>query len=114
VERFWDGIRRGVAVIEIVNAAVLEIGWVIGRDFPDQDFSIVDRTSVAVMQRLGLRQVPSFDDDFAMVRACGRVLSSFANPRFLKSKVWAITARPYSFVADSFAAAEAQPADVQQ
>jgi predicted nucleic acid-binding protein len=40
----------------------------IGSDFDDQDFSIVDRTSFAVMQRLGVLRVASFDSDFAVFR----------------------------------------------
>jgi uncharacterized protein len=36
--------------------------------FRDQKFSIVDRTSFAVMHRLGLHRVASFDDDFAIYR----------------------------------------------
>ena len=67
-ERFWDGLRAGVAQIEPVGTADLEIAYEIGRRFPDQDFSIIDRTSFAVMQRLGIVRAASFDDDFAVFR----------------------------------------------
>jgi uncharacterized protein len=67
-EQFWEGLRRGVAVIEPVSAADLEGAWAIGQAFPDQDFSLIDRTSFAVMERLGLHRVASFDDDFAVYR----------------------------------------------
>jgi predicted nucleic acid-binding protein len=67
-ERFWLGIRRGVAQLEKVTAADLEAAWAIGEVFPDQNFSIVDRTSFAVMERLGLTRAASFDDDFAIYR----------------------------------------------
>lgn len=67
-ERFWEGLQGGVAEIEDVGAADLAVAWAVGEAFPDQDFSIVDRTSFAVMQRLGLRRVASFDDDFAVFR----------------------------------------------
>lgn len=67
-ERFWESLRSGVAVIEAVTAADLEVAWAIGEAFSDQDFSIVDRTSFAVMQRLGLRRVATFDNDFAVYR----------------------------------------------
>ena len=40
----------------------------IGELFTDQRFSIVDRTSFAVMERLGLTRVASFDQDFAIYR----------------------------------------------
>jgi predicted nucleic acid-binding protein len=46
----------------------MEAAWKIGEIFPDQDFSIVDRTSFAVMERLGLTRAASFDDDFAVYR----------------------------------------------
>lgn len=48
--------------------ADLEAAWVIGQIFPDQDFSMVDRTRFAVMQRLGIQQVATFNDDFAIFR----------------------------------------------
>ena len=66
--RFWAGLKGGVAAVEPVMAADLEVAWSIGESFPDQDFSIVDRTSFAVMQRLGIRRVAAFDDDFAVFR----------------------------------------------
>lgn len=67
-ERFWAAVRSGAAVIEPVGAADLESAWAIGRAFEDRDFSIVDRTSFAVMQRLGIMRAASFDDDFAIFR----------------------------------------------
>lgn len=67
-ERFWAGIRAGIATIEPVGPADLEVAWSIGETFADQDFSIVDRTSFAVMQRLGVHRVASFDSDFAIYR----------------------------------------------
>ena len=51
-----------------MTATDLEVAWAIGEAFPDQDFSIVDRTSFAVMQRLGVHRVASFDADFAVYR----------------------------------------------
>lgn len=67
-ENFWLGVRRGVAELEKVTVADLETAWSIGETFPDQNFSIVDRTSFAVMERLGLTRAASFDDDFAVYR----------------------------------------------
>jgi predicted nucleic acid-binding protein len=67
-EQFWNGIRRGIAKVELVTGADIEAAWAIGQTFPDQSFSIVDRTSFAVMERLGLTRVASFDDDFAIYR----------------------------------------------
>lgn len=67
-ERFWAGLREGIAELEPVRASDLEAAWSMGEAFPDQDFSLVDRTSFAVMERLGVRQVAAFDDDFAIYR----------------------------------------------
>lgn len=67
-ERFWDGIRQGVAELEAVTPGDLEAAWAIGLAYSDQDFSIVDRTSFAVMERRGIVRVLSFDDDFAIYR----------------------------------------------
>jgi uncharacterized protein len=67
-ERFWEGLRSGVASVEPVVPADLEVAWAVADRFPDQDFSIVDRTSFASMLRLGLRRVATFDDGFAVFR----------------------------------------------
>ena len=67
-EAFWQGLRSGVASMEIVGPADLQAAWTMGRDFPDQDFSLVDRTSFAVMERLGLERAASFESDFEVYR----------------------------------------------
>ena len=67
-ERFWGAIRAGAVSVEAVIAADLDVAFGIGEDFPDQDFSIVDRTSFAVMQRLGVFRAASLDGHFAIFR----------------------------------------------
>ncbi len=67
-ERLWATLRGGAASVEQVGPGDLEVAWTIGEAFPDQDFSIVDRTSFAVMQRLGVHRVATFDSDFAVFR----------------------------------------------
>ena len=67
-KRFWEVIRDGAASVEIVGAGDLNAAWQIGEEFPDQDFSIVDRTSFAVMRRVSLTRVASLDSDFAIFR----------------------------------------------
>lgn len=63
-----------MAAIEPVSAADLEVAWGIHDRFRDQGFSVVDCTSFAVMQRLGILRTATFDDDFAVFRF-GRDLS---------------------------------------
>jgi predicted nucleic acid-binding protein len=58
----------GVASVEPVNSADLQVARVITEEFADQDFSLVDCTSFAVMRRLGLDRAASFDADFAIFR----------------------------------------------
>jgi len=67
-ERFWGQMRSGAVWVETVTAGDLEVAWSIGEAFRDQDFSIVDRTSFVVMERLGISKVASFDKDFAIYR----------------------------------------------
>ena len=55
-------------MIEPVGPADLEAAWQMGQAWKDQDFSIVDRTSFAVMLRLGIERAASLDDHFAVFR----------------------------------------------
>lgn len=67
-DSFWRGARAGAVAIEPVTAEDLDAAFVVGEAFPDQSFSIVDRTSFVALQRLGVRRVASFDHDFAVFR----------------------------------------------
>lgn len=64
----WATIRNGAAVIEPVDQRDLDRAWTIATDFADQDFSLVDCTSFALIERLGIRQAFSFDRDFLIFR----------------------------------------------
>lgn len=75
--RFWAEIRAGAATVEPVLPADLEAAWQIGERFPNQDFSIVDRTSFALMERLGITTAASLDDDFAIYRYGPRLDRAF-------------------------------------
>jgi predicted nucleic acid-binding protein len=76
-ERFWERLRDGVAALEQVGPADLEAAWQIGVAWKDQDFSIVDRTSFAVMRRLGIERAASLDDHFAVFRFGPQRLRAF-------------------------------------
>ena len=67
-ETLVNEIRTGVARVEPATVADLEIAARIHDHFPDQGFSIVDRTSWSVMQRLGIREAVSFDRDYSIYR----------------------------------------------
>ena len=67
-ERFFESIRTGLAKLEYIESRDVEAAWAIGLGFPDQDFSIVDRTSFALMERIGVPRVATFDSDFAIYR----------------------------------------------
>ncbi len=76
-ERFGTGLRDGGVAIEPVGLADLETAWQIGQAWRDQDFSIVDRTSFAIMLRLGIERAASLDDHFAVFRFGPRRRHSF-------------------------------------
>jgi predicted nucleic acid-binding protein len=67
-EVFWERIRSSSVHIEPVTPVDLEAAWTIGSSFPKQDFSLIDRTSLAVMERTGITKAATFDDDFQAFR----------------------------------------------
>lgn len=67
-EKLITGIRSGIARIEVSAVADLEVAATIGTIFADQDFSLSDRTSWAVMERLGIHDAISLDRDFRIYR----------------------------------------------
>lgn len=67
-EQLINSIRAGIARVEDATLADLEVAASIRPAFPDQTFSIVDRTSWSVMQRLGVHEAIAFDRDFSIYR----------------------------------------------
>ena len=67
-EQLVNGIRMGIARVEPAIIADLETAAGIGESFPDQRFSLVDRTSWAIMHRLGIRDAVALDADFSIYR----------------------------------------------
>ena len=63
-----NSIRAGRARIEPATIADLEVAAQIYEAFPDQRFSIVDRTSWSIMQRLGVHEAVAFDRDYSIYR----------------------------------------------
>lgn len=67
-DRLWQTAMEGGITVEPVTLGDLERAWQIRAEFSDQSFSLVDCTSFAVCERLRLRDVAAFDDDFAVFR----------------------------------------------
>lgn len=76
-ESFWRAMRRGIAQLEMVGAADFEAAWLIGERFADQEFSLTDRTSFALMERLHINTAASFDNHFAIYRFGGAKSEAF-------------------------------------
>lgn len=64
------GLIVGRHLADVLTAAPEDVraALVVGDRFADQDFSLVDRTSWAVMERHGIDEAISFDTDFAVYR----------------------------------------------
>lgn len=67
-ETWLTTVRTGLAAVEHVREVDVERGIAIGREYPDQRFSLVDRTTFAAMERLRHTRVITFDDDFLVFR----------------------------------------------
>jgi predicted nucleic acid-binding protein len=58
----------GWCSIEMVTNEDLAAAELIRASFADQRFSLIDRTSFAFLERLGISRVASFDNDFVVYR----------------------------------------------
>ena len=67
-EDFCQRIMHGWCRIEIATYEDLQLAEAIRGAFPDQKFSLVDRTSFVVMERLGVARVASLDNDCSIYR----------------------------------------------
>ena len=67
-EGFCQRIMGGWCRIEVATYEDLQAAEAIRNAFLDQKFSLVDRTSFVVMERLGLARVASFDNDLSIYR----------------------------------------------
>jgi predicted nucleic acid-binding protein len=66
--KFWDALFSGIVELIPVGSADLRTARQIMAAFPDQGFSLVDATSFAVMERLGVTRAFTFDDRFRVYR----------------------------------------------
>lgn len=67
-ETLVDRIRNGIARVESTLLSDLETAASIQQAFPDQTFSIVDRTSWSLMMRLGVHDAIAYDRDYSIFR----------------------------------------------
>lgn len=61
-------IGRNLAEVLTATPDDIRMALRIGELFSDQDFSMIDRTSWAVMERHGIEEAVTFDADFAVYR----------------------------------------------
>lgn len=62
------GVLATVPTITQVEAGDLGRALAVTADFPDQDFSLADRLSFVLLERLGRKRVWTYDSDFAIYR----------------------------------------------
>jgi len=65
---FWERLRETDAVVEPVTANDLDTARQMSEAYPGEEFSLVDRTSFAVMQRCGITCAATFSSSFEIFR----------------------------------------------
>ena len=66
--RFWDAIGAGLATVAGLSSADLSRARVLADEWRDQEFSFVDCTSFALIERLALDRALAFDAHFEIFR----------------------------------------------
>lgn len=67
-----EGVKSGTVWVERVTEEDEKRAWEILRTYADQDFSYVDATTFAVMERLNLTRAFAFDRHFEVFRLKGK------------------------------------------
>jgi len=65
---FWETLRETRTPILTIESSDLESAWHIVHAFPDQTFSFVAGTTLALMARVGLDEAFAFDAHFLVYR----------------------------------------------
>mgnify|MGYP005854963029 CR=1 FL=1 len=65
---YWSMLLETRLPVLFLEPVEIEIAWVIGKDYPDQDFSFVDCTTFALMERRGITEAFTFDRHFWVFR----------------------------------------------
>ena len=65
---FWAGLREAQIPVLPISIQEIEAAWHVAQAFPDQSFSLVDCTTFALMERLGVRDAFAFDSHFLVYR----------------------------------------------
>lgn len=65
---FWKTIRDGIISLKYITPMDLEQAWIIYNKYADQDFSLVDCSSFAIIERLRLLHAFTFDSHFYIFR----------------------------------------------
>lgn len=65
---FWDDLAHGLALVAGLSSSDLVRARQIAGEWRDQEFSLVDCTSFAIIERLGLTQALAFDQHFRIFR----------------------------------------------
>lgn len=75
--RFWAGIRQAIVTLLAVQPHHPDAAWAIAQQYRDQDFSLVDCTTFAIMEDLGIQTAFAFDAHFRIYRYGPRKRSFF-------------------------------------
>ncbi len=67
--KFWETIRSKVVPLEPVTVADMDRAWEIFTKYEDQDFSLVDCTSFAMLERFGINEAFAFDTHFSVFQS---------------------------------------------
>ncbi len=76
-QRFLEGFRAAGFALLCVEPSDLEAAWRIMSEYADQELSLVDAATFAVMDRHGIQQAFTFDKDFLLYRYGAKRQRSF-------------------------------------